>query len=81
MKIIYVLRYQQQLARPPLVKACKRYVRCVWLDGVQLRPPSIVERVHQNRVAAEGLWGGHILDAMPLPQSIRAAKGSDAALS
>ena len=50
-QIIDILRDQQQLARPLGVKPRHCFVRCIGLDRAEVRPPRIVERMHQRGIA------------------------------
>ena len=69
-KIVDVLRDQQQLARPCVVEPRQRAMRGIGLDLCELRPPRIVECVHELRIAGECLGGGDILDPVPFPQAV-----------
>ena len=54
-------------------------MRGIGLDGLQLRTALVVEFLDQSGVADKGLGRGDILDPVPFPQTIRPAKGGDAA--
>ncbi len=79
-QIVDILRHDQQFARPFGVEPGERAMGGVRLDRLQLRPPRVVEVLHQRRIAPEGLGRADILDPMPLPQSVRPAKGGKPAL-
>ena len=74
-QIVDVLRDQQQLAGPFGIQPGQGLVGSVGLDRPQLCPTGVVEGVNQRGVAAKSLGGADILDPMPFPQSVRAAKG------
>lgn len=79
MQVIDILGDDQELARPFGVEPRQRAVRRVRFDRPKLLPPLIVEAMDQLRIAAQRLRGADILDAMALPQSVRAAEGREAA--
>src|SRR4051812_12301326 len=54
-------------------------MRSIGLDRAQPGPARIIEGMHEARIASEGLWRRDILNAVPLPQAVRAAKGGEPA--
>ncbi len=79
-KIVDVLRDEQELAGPLRVEPCKRHVPGVGLDGPEPLPPRIVEGVHQRGIAPVRFGRRDILDTVALPQPVRAAECGETAL-
>ena len=78
-EVVDILRDQQQFPCPGPVEPRERLVRGIGLDGLQLRTALVVEFLDQSGVADKGLGRGDILDPVPFPQTVRPAKGGDAA--
>ena len=79
-KIIDILRHDQQIARPGGVKPCQCLMRGVGFYVRQLLAPLVVEFLHQRPIAHKCLRRADIFDAMPLPQAVGAAKCRQTAL-
>jgi hypothetical protein len=70
-KVIDVLRDEQQLACPLGIQLRQSAMRGVRLDGAQLGPTGIIEGMYQRRVTRERLRGRHVFDAVPFPEAVR----------
>ena len=81
MQIIDVLGDEKQLTRPLGIQACQGQMRRIGLYLSQFRPPSVVELMHQGRVASIGLWRANVFYPMAFPQPIRPSKRREAAFS
>ena len=79
MEVVDILRHDQQVAPPLGVEPCQRDVRRIGHHLVQPGAPLVVEAVDEFRVASQRLRRAHVLDAMPLPETVRPAKGRQAA--
>jgi hypothetical protein len=73
-KVVDILRDDQQLARPFSIKPSQRQVRRVRLHFLQPRPPRVVETLHERGIAREPFRSRHVLDAVVLPQPSEARK-------
>src|SRR3982751_2679753 len=80
-QVVDVLRDQQELSWPFRIQLRERAVCGVGLDRSELGAPRIVERMDQSRIAAKRFRSRYILDAVPLPQSIRPTERRNAAFS
>lgn len=80
MQVVDILRNNQQFARPFRIQRSQRLMRRIGLYRPKLRPPLVIESVDQLRIAEQRFGRTYILYMMPLPQTIRPAKGGKAAL-
>jgi hypothetical protein len=79
-QVIDVLGDDEQIAPPLGIEPCQCDVRIIRLHLVERSSASIVERMHQVRIAGKGLGSGDILDVVTFPESIGPTKGCNAAV-
>ena len=80
-QIVNVLSNEQQPAGPLAIKPCERLMRVIGLHGPKLRPPRIVEAMHQPGIAPKRLGRRDVFDAVAFPQTVGPAEGCKTALS
>lgn len=73
-KIIDILRDDEQIAWPPGIQFRQRVVRRVRMNVPQLRAALVIEAMNQHRIALERFWRADILDPMAFPQAIGPTK-------
>ena len=81
MQIIDILGNEQQFTGPFAVKLCQRMVCRIGRNLCQCRAPLVIEVVHQRLTTYQSLRRADVLDALPLPQTTRPAKGGNATFS
>ena len=79
-EVVDILRHDQQLARPMLIKPGQRPMGGVGFDRGKRATPLVVEVEHQLAVSEQRLGRANLLDAAPFPQPFGSAKGREAAL-
>ncbi len=79
-QIVYILSDDKHFARPLGIEPRQGNMRGVRRDFCQARTSSVIELMHQFRIASESLGSCDILDPMPFPQTVGRAKGLQAAL-
>jgi len=79
-KVVDILRDDQQLARPLGIEPRQRMMRRIGFDPGQRRAPEVVETMHQLGIVRQRLRRADILDAMPFPQPARSTKRCNTAL-
>jgi hypothetical protein len=79
MKVINILRHQEQFAGPSPIEPRERIVGGVRLHCLQVLTSCIIELVHQGRGLPKTLRRSHVFHAVPFPQPIRGSEGRDSA--
>src|SRR5688500_14389194 len=79
-KVVDILGDDEQLPRPFGVEPRQRAMRGVGLDLAEPGAARVVEGLDERRIARERLGRRDVLDAVALPQAVRAAEGGEAAL-
>ena len=79
-KVVDVLRDEEELARPFGVEPGQRVVRGVGFDFGQSRAAGVVELVDERRIADIGFGGRDVLDMVAFPQAVGGAERRQAAL-
>ena len=76
-KVINILRYQQEIAIKALLKVSQGNVGCIGSNSGQLPPALVIEGLHQGRVTIIAFRSGHILHRMVFPETIIGTEGTD----
>ena len=77
-QVVDVLGDQQKVAVEFVLKSGQGMVSRVGLHFFQLGAASVVETLHQFRVASKTFWCGNVLNMVVFPQTVAIAEGAHA---
>lgn len=80
MKVINVLRDDQNIAGMPRLKFSKCAVRTVWLRLTAVGATHVIEFVNEIRIASKGLRRCHLLKIEPGPEAVLIPEGTEPGL-